>query len=277
MLTDEQRLKRKNGIGASDSPIIMGFSSYITPYQLYLDKISESQEPREESEQQYWGNTLESVIIKEYEKRSGNKISLPDTIYHEYMPYMFANLDGYVEDKRIVVEAKNVSSFMRQQWGEQGSDTIPMAYLVQVAHQCIVANADHGIVACLIGGNEYRQYTYTRDKELEDMIVSAVDDFWFNHIIPRKEPESITIEDSRMKFNTVDPNTTITADHEIESISMGLNELKKDKLALEQKEIECKMKIMEYMKHSETLTDAQGNVLVSLKKNKKGSRVFLIK
>ena len=38
MLTDEQRAKRHEGLGASDTPIIMGYSTYKTPYELYLEK-----------------------------------------------------------------------------------------------------------------------------------------------------------------------------------------------------------------------------------------------
>jgi len=37
MLTEEQRLRRREGLGASDTAIIMGYSA-INPYQLYLEK-----------------------------------------------------------------------------------------------------------------------------------------------------------------------------------------------------------------------------------------------
>ena len=64
MLTDEQRSKRHEGIGASDTPIIMGYSSYKTPYQLYLEKTGILIPEQEITEQQYWGNALEPIIIK---------------------------------------------------------------------------------------------------------------------------------------------------------------------------------------------------------------------
>ena len=38
MITEKQRQERKLGIGGSDMPIILGLSTYKTPYQLYLEK-----------------------------------------------------------------------------------------------------------------------------------------------------------------------------------------------------------------------------------------------
>ena len=68
MLTPEQREARKKGIGASDTPIIMGFSSYKTPYQLYLEKLGLVDDTEKETEVQYWGNELERPIMRHFIK-----------------------------------------------------------------------------------------------------------------------------------------------------------------------------------------------------------------
>ena len=70
MLTEEQRARRCNGIGASDSAIIMGYSSYKTPYELYLEKTGAVEPDEEMTEQQYWGNALEPVILKRFEQEN---------------------------------------------------------------------------------------------------------------------------------------------------------------------------------------------------------------
>ena len=95
MLTEAQRLDRINGIGASESPIIMGYSSYKTPYELYLEKTGiVKTEEDDETELQYWGNKLEPLIIQRFEEENNLKVTFPDTIYHPKYPYIFANLDG---------------------------------------------------------------------------------------------------------------------------------------------------------------------------------------
>jgi len=67
---------------------------------------------------------------------------------------------------------------MAHEWGEDGSDTIPMQYLVQVAHYCATLNADCAYIAVLIGGNQYREFKYTRDLQLEATPNDAAKKFW---------------------------------------------------------------------------------------------------
>lgn len=279
MITEERRQARKNGIGASDTAFIMGFSDYKTPYQLYRDKLElDGDVAQEETELQYWGNRLEHIIIEEYAKRHDCKVvASPDTFYDPDSPHMFANLDGWIESENAVLEVKNVDKFQRHLWGTEGTDTIPMAYLVQVAHQCIVTNADYGIIACLIGGNEYREYRYERDTELEKMICDAVDTFWFENVCKRIEPASITIDDSRLKYGDVNPDTIIIANDDILLPIQTINDAKLIKKEQDKIEEQAKMKVFEYMQNNETLVDQTGKTLITLKKNVKGSRVFLLK
>ena len=41
MLTDAQKLERKNGLGATDCAAIMGLSPYKTPYEVWAIKTGE--------------------------------------------------------------------------------------------------------------------------------------------------------------------------------------------------------------------------------------------
>lgn len=277
MISEEQRQRRKLGVGASDSPIIMGFSGYKTPYQLYLEKCGLVEDDNEETERQYWGNQLEGVIRDHFARLNKVEVCVPDTIYHPEKPYMLANLDGYIAESNAVVEIKCADSFTRGEWGECGSDVVPMLYLVQVAHQCIVQNASMGYIGVLIGGNEYRQYEYHRDSELEGMILSAVDDFWLNNVQKRVDPASINIEDSRLKWKEVNEESKIVIDNTIADVLTEMTKYREIRKKLEKAEEKSKMQIMEYMKSCECLTDQAGKPLVTLKANARGTRVFLLK
>jgi putative phage-type endonuclease len=276
MLTDEQRARRNEGIGASDTPIIMGYSTYKTPYQLYLEKIGAIQSDEEMTEQQYWGNALEPIIIKRFAEENGVNITFPNTVYHPDYPFIFANLDGWIESENAVVEAKSANSFQRKEWDMALTDGIPIGYLIQIAKQCLITNATRGYCAVLIGGMEYKQFTYERDAELEEAILQADISFW-NHVQNKEPPPLTSTSDCRLKFPTPSPDKISEATFHIHSGLNLLNDLKGKAKELEAIMDNYKMKIMEHMGDAEYLMGQNGELLATWKATKKGTRVFNIK
>lgn len=276
MLTDEQRLRRKEGLGASDTPIIMGYSSYKTPYQLYLEKIGLIDATDELTEQQYWGNALEPIIIKRFAEENDVKVTFPDTIYHPDYPFIFANLDGWIESVRAVIEIKATNAWQRKEWDMALTDGIPLTYLIQVAKQCLVTNASRGYCAVLIGGMEYKQFIYERDAALEDLILKADLDFW-ECVQNKTPPDPISTSDCRLKFPTPHPDKIAKSTFKIESILESLTNVKTAVKDLGEKEERLKIEIMSHMGTAEYLTNPQDDLLATWKATKKGTRVFNIK
>ncbi|KTD29653.1 YqaJ viral recombinase family protein [Legionella maceachernii] len=276
MLTEEQRAKRQNGIGASDTPIIMGYSSYKTPYQLYLEKTGVIEVDEEMTEQQYWGNALEPVIIKRFAEENNVEISFPDTAHHPDYPFIFANLDGWIESEKAVVEAKSANSFQRKEWDMALTDGIPLVYLIQIAKQCAITNASRGYCAVLIGGMKYKQFVYERDKELETVILQADIDFW-ECVQRRQEPPPLNTSDCRLKFPTPSPDkiahATFKTDHALKTLTDYKSRIKE----LQEHEETQKMHLMSHMGDAEYLMGHEGELLATWKATKKGTRVFNIK
>ena len=79
MLTNQQRLDRSKGIGGSDVGIILGLSTFKTPYQLYLEKIGKGPEDDKMSPAQEWGHRLEPIIRNKFAENNGVKIEAPKT------------------------------------------------------------------------------------------------------------------------------------------------------------------------------------------------------
>jgi putative phage-type endonuclease len=277
MLTEAQRLDRINGIGASESPIIMGYSTYKSPYELYLEKTGVvSEEDEEPTEQQYWGNALEPLIIKRFSEENGVEVTFPDTVYHPEYPYIFANLDGWIESEKAVVECKCANSFQRSQWDMAASDGIPLVYLIQIAKQCAITDASRGYCAVLIGGMEYRQFVYERDAALEALIIEADKDFW-HRIQNRIEPDPISTSDCRLKFKKSNPAKVVEATFNSTRSLKELSAIKAQLKALSIDEDKCKMDIMVLMKDAEYMLGQEGEVLATWKGTKKGNRVLNIK
>jgi putative phage-type endonuclease len=276
MLTDEQRAKRCEGIGASDTPIIMGYSSYKTPYQLYLEKTGQLESSDELTEQQYWGNALEPLIIKRFAEENDVKVSFPDTVYHPDYPFIFANLDGWIESENAIIEAKSANSFQRKEWDMALTDGIPLVYLIQIAKQCLITNATRGYCAVLIGGMEYRQFIYERDKALEDLILKADIEFW-NCVQNRIEPPPITTLDCRLKFPQPHPDKVVNTNFRTSNALVGLMNVKASIKDLNAEEDKLKMELMSHMGHAEYLMGQEGEIVATWKATKKGTRVFNIK
>lgn len=276
MLTDEQRAKRHEGIGASDTAIIMGYSTYKTPYQLYLEKIGAIESNDEMTEQQYWGNALEPIIINRFAEINDVKVTFPDTVYHPEHPFIFANLDGWIESENAVVEAKSANSFQRKEWDMALTDGIPSVYLIQVAKQCLITNASRGYCCVLIGGMEYKQFIYERDAALESLILEADLDFW-KCVQNRIEPDPISTSDCRLKFPTPHPDKIVTTNFRTSNALAELMNVKSAIKRLNEQEDKFKMELMSHIGNAEYLMGQDGELLVTWKATKKGTRVFNIK
>lgn len=276
MLTDAQREQRKLGIGGSDMPIILGLSSYKTPYQLYLEKKGIISTGEEMSPLQYWGNRLEAIIRDEFSDRNKVLIQTPDTVIHPFYDFIRANIDGYISEWDAVLEVKCSSQFMANEWGEDGSDYIPMAYLAQVAHYCSVMNASSAYIAVLIGGHDYRQYKYVRDLELEKTIIDAACAFW--EAVQKDLPPPPTNQvDLKLMFPRHTIGKSVNVSNDIETHLKNLTNTKAKMKELQAIEEESRFNIMRYMEDNECLLDESGKPLITWKTNKKGSRTFLFK
>lgn len=276
MITEQQREERKLGIGGSDMPIIMGLSSYKTPYQLYLEKIGESETSNEMSAPQYWGSMLESVIRDEFSKRNNVIVETPETIIHPFNDFLRANIDGFIPEWNAILEVKCASSFVSHEWGEDGSDIIPMQYLVQVAHYCAVTNADCAYIAVLIGGSDYREFKYTRDIAIENKVIEEAKKFW--HCVQNKTPPApINQIDLRIMYPKHNPEKIKKIETPIAEQLTNLTETRFKIKQLSQVEEKYRFNIMQFMQDAECLVDYEGKPIVSWKANKRGTRTFLMK
>jgi putative phage-type endonuclease len=276
MITSQQREERRLGIGGSDMPIIMGFSEYKTPYQLYLEKIGQGKSSDNQNELQYWGSQLEGVIRDEFAKRHNVSVETPDTLIHPDYPFLRGNIDGFVPAYNAVLEVKCSSAYRASDWGEDGSDNIPMPYLVQVAHYCTISNADCAYIAVLIGGNEYREYKYERNIEFENHIIGYAKRFW-DCVQNKTPPNPEEIIDLRLLFPKQHPGKVKSINSDIEMKISSLFDTRLQIKKLSDMEDQYKFHIMQFMEDAECLVNQSGQPIITWKANKRGSRTFLMK
>lgn len=254
--------RRKQFIGGSDVAALLGMSHYKTALDLYFDKTSEEVNADEISAPAYWGIQLEDIVANEYSKRTGIPIRLePNTILHPEYPFLGASIDRWAGDH--ILECKTAGFMQGKQWGESGTDNIPTAYIFQCAWYAMICNVERVDIAVLIGGNDFRIYTYNKNPALEEKIKEAAISFWNNHIIPRIPPEPISNTDTLKLYENSTFGATITADEKIYEL---LNEIKAHKTQIKRLTTIVKNKsteIFNYMKDAEILLDPQGNPLAT--------------
>lgn len=276
MISESQKEARKLGIGGSDIAILLGMSSYKTPYQLYLEKIGSLEDKQEESKYQYWGHQLEPLIISEFSKRNNVEIEILDTLTHPEYSFMLGNLDGFIPSWNSVLEVKSSSAFMNSEWGENGSDKIPLQYLLQVAHYCGVKNADNAHIAVLIGGNDYIEFRYQRNFKLESYLIEACKSFW-ERVQTKTPPDPSNVLDLKLLFPTSREGALKEASQDIKLKLLEIDRIKEESKEISKKEEALKFELIRYLEDSEALTDKDGKILATYKSNKRGTRSLLIK
>jgi len=179
--------QRQKGIGGSDIAGILGLSPWSSPIKVYQDKIGELP-PTKETEVMYWGNVLEDIVAKEFQKRSGMKVRRRNAILQrEDYPYMLANVDRLIVSKKEGLECKTTNEFMKSEWIE--GEKVPEQYFLQCQWYMAVTGYERWHIAVLIGGNKFHMDVIERDDELIEMMMNEAKNFWENHVIPENPPE----------------------------------------------------------------------------------------
>lgn len=128
---------RRQGIGASDAPIIMGVSPYTTRYGLWLEKSGLAPAREEPNFIQEKGHEAEKRARAAYEAQHGFVTMAPTLCVLESLPFIRASLDGW--DGKTVLEIKLASKDDHKGILE---GRVPDRYWPQVQHQLMVTGAE---------------------------------------------------------------------------------------------------------------------------------------
>lgn len=250
---------RRRGIGGSDAPAVVGVSPWRTPLDVYEDKIGEAPE-REDNEAMAWGRALEPVIRQAYSDRTGRAVRLPGMLAHPRHDWMLANLDGIAENRVLEIKTARTA----KGWGDEGSDMIPLPYLIQVQHYMIVTACPVADVAVLIGGSDFRLYEVPADDELQAGIIEQEAELW-DRIQRRDPPDPVTFAEVRKRFGQSPAAGVVEANDATFADALELQQLVAKIEELEDQADERRANLMRALgEKGDTLTHA-GHVLATWK------------
>lgn len=188
---------RAKGIGASESPIIMGVSPWSTPYQLWQEKTGRLKRDFSNYATER-GHRLEPKARASYEFKFGYNCP-PILATNQRFPFIRASLDGWNAENGVILEIKCPG---RMDHEKALAGQIPEKYFPQIQHQFLaVGNAK---VA------HYYSYDGERgvcveclpDLEYQEKLFEALCAFW--QCIRDDVPPPMT-EKERKKYETKHP------------------------------------------------------------------------
>jgi putative phage-type endonuclease len=190
-LTIEQKIVRRNCIGASEASAVLGLPSFRTPDQVYWDKVDTSDPVEDEpTPAMALGVLLESAIVDYACEVRGFEVERDcDTIVDETNGILCATPDAKVIGINDLVEAK--FSTEPGKWGDEGTDEIPDQYLVQCQHQMQVTGAGRVWVPAFIAGGyslSAKLFCVNRNQAFIDAMVERELKWWVDHVVARIPP-----------------------------------------------------------------------------------------
>ncbi len=171
-------------ISATQVSALFGASPYVTErllWRVFTGKDTLPELDADENERMRWGTLLETPIFMETLRRlnvEGQHNDMQAYVRHETLP-IGCTPDGecwHPSRGRAIVQVKNVDWLVwRDKWTEKQA---PAHIELQVQHEMLVKDADWGVIACLVGGNELRIYERQPDAEIQADILARVGRFF---------------------------------------------------------------------------------------------------
>ncbi len=276
LINQDFSLDRTKYIGGSDVGAILGLSRFRSPLDVWMEKTGKDVKYLDSLPLRF-GSFAESFIAAEYSRSTGLELIHDESIHiHPEYSFMSAHVDRLVLENRSIpsriLECKTANPFSTSEWGEVGSDEVPMSYLCQCIWYMAITNLDRVDLAVLFGNSDFRIYEITRDIDLEKMVIQKAEVFWQEHVLEDIPPPAMSEQDCHTLFGKGDSSKSIEAKTETLELTKRLQLLNGEIEVREEEISSIKQNIMNQMQEAETLT-YQGKVLATWKAPKASFRL----
>lgn len=220
---------RQKFLGGSDVAAIFGVSPWRTPLNLYLDKISpRGEDTLDPAKKKFFARRKrqEPVIAEMLADEYGivvTRLSLddnPNRYLDEEHSFLAAEIDfeflmspavrehfperadfAAIPDGTLLNgEIKTVHPFKASEWGEEGSEEVPIHYAAQGMHGLGVTRRPAVLVAALFGLDTLVCFPVMRDEETIAAMRKKAVTFWTENVIKRVPPAPVNVDDVRRMY-----------------------------------------------------------------------------
>ena len=268
---EEWHKQRLSGIGGSEAAAVLGYSKWATPLDVWAKKTG-LDDADSDSLVKLRGRIREPQIIQEYANVTGKTIYKAENLKHPDFDFINANFDGLIPNDRIV-EAKTAQAFSRD-WGEPGSEDVPIEYYLQCQHYMLVATA-LGLIPpeapicdlfVSIGGEPIQIYTIHGLSELWAVMIEKYREFW-RLVETKTPPDPINTADKLKSIVESQPESKY-ARADIVAAVTELKRLTTSISRMEEKAAEIKADLALYAGHCDTVLKPDGSTLYTCRSSK---------
>ena len=273
-------------LGGSDIGPLLGVSKFRSAMDVWLEKTGKRTRSHDSFALRF-GSFAEDFIASEYARTTGEELALhAKGLIHPEYSFCVGHIDRFVlaqtdtplfdDDGSLnakkLLECKTANYFSQGDWGEAGTDAIPLPYLCQCLWYLSITGLSEIDVAVLLGGSDLRIYTITRDRELESLILEKAAHFWTAHVQKDIPPPPQSLADCQSLFSKASSGKSIEANPETLDLIHRLKALESQAQVEEDQINEIKQSLMQTMADAEVLT-YRGKPLITWKAPKPSYRI----
>jgi putative phage-type endonuclease len=278
LINQDFSVDRTKYIGGSDIGAILGLSKFRSPLEVWLEKTGKEIK-RCDALPLRFGSFAEEFVAQEYSKACNLELLHDQSIYiHPEHSYMSAHIDRFIlgDGKNLpptkILECKTANPFSQNEWGDAGSDQVPMSYLAQCIWYMAITGIEKTDLAVLFGNSDFRIYHIERDAELEKLVLEKAEHFWENHVVKNIAPPIQSEADCHTLFAKSISEKTAVTDQKTYELTKRLHVLN-DEIVIKESEIsQIKQILMSQLGQAEILT-YQGQVLATWRAPKPSYRL----
>ena len=277
LINQDFSLDRSKYLGGSDIGAILGLSRFRSPLEVWMEKTGKEVKKLDSIPLRF-GSFVESFVASEYSRSTGYDLIHDESIYvHAEYSFMSAHIDRFVLENGSsspsrILECKTANPFSAGDWGEVGSDEVPMSYLCQCIWYMAITDLNRIDLAVLFGNSDFRIYEIARDLELESVILQKANLFWNEYVLKDDPPPAQSEADCQTLFSKGDPAKSVEAHSETLELRKRLALLNSEIDTREEEISAVKQNIMNQMGAAETLT-YQGKVIATWRAPKPSFRL----
>lgn len=264
---------RRKYIGGSDVAAVLGLSPWTTPLKLarlkrgetyhYGDGDVQHAEERDLVRKKAllrghrWEAVVREMLVTSLIER-GHQVSVT-SINRRYEdpehPFLACEIDYemILDGELVNGEIKTVHPFKAKEWGEEGTDEVPVHYTAQVLHGMGITGRKRTVFGVLFGADDMVPYVVDRDDEMIAEMRARCVEFWQRFVLGGADPDPLTWTDLLVRFQPPQPQT-VEVDDAAYSDLLRLRTVQSKLAAYEREVDELKFRIGCYSKGAGVLT-----------------------
>lgn len=277
-------LDRTRFLGGTDMAALYGVSKWKTPLQVWAEKTHRDayrEDDPAKTKVLNRGKRLEPVVVAMLREDYGlDVVAVNERYTHPDHVFLSVEIDfeWRVTEQALAAfpwlaplelgsiqngEVKTVHPFVAHEWGDMGTDDVPIHYAAQSMTGLAVTGREVCLYATLVGVDDLTFYAVRRDQETIDAMVAKAVDFWTNHILTDIPPDPETFDDLKFLYAR-DNGQAIEATDEILAQLAEFRELSDQSKRIEERRDELKFGIQTFMEPNAILT-AKGEPVATWK------------